>query len=124
MSGRVAWRDVLEERRGGGVWDPKVCAQKMARPDFPNGKFRFAHDGPFGRGRGGGLHGACGVRPFSFFSGGMDASACAWACVAADDAAGANDLWAKIGAKKGSTINGTRSAENTIPNASARWSGS
>ena len=28
--------DVLEETRGGGgVWGPKVCAPKMARPDFP-----------------------------------------------------------------------------------------
>ena len=26
---------------GGGVWDPKFCVPKMARPDFSNGKFRF-----------------------------------------------------------------------------------
>ena len=25
---------------GGGVWDPKCCVPKMARRDFPNGKFR------------------------------------------------------------------------------------
>ena len=31
-------RDVLEG--GKGVCDPKVCVPKMARPDFPNGKFR------------------------------------------------------------------------------------
>ena len=26
---------------GEGVWDPKVCVPKRARPDFPNCKFRF-----------------------------------------------------------------------------------
>ena len=26
---------------GGGVWDPKTFAPTMARPDSPNGKFRF-----------------------------------------------------------------------------------
>ena len=29
------------ESGGGGVWDPKVCVPKMARPDFPDCKFRF-----------------------------------------------------------------------------------
>ena len=35
---------------GGGVWDPKVCAPKMARLDFPFNRFRFSHDGHFGPG--------------------------------------------------------------------------
>ena len=26
---------------GGGVWDPRVCVTTMARPDFPDGRFRF-----------------------------------------------------------------------------------
>ena len=26
---------------GGGVWDPNVCAPKMAQPDFPDGTFQF-----------------------------------------------------------------------------------
>ena len=38
-------RDVLEERRKGGSgtqkFVPKVCVPRMARQDFPNGKFRF-----------------------------------------------------------------------------------
>ena len=25
----------------GGVWDPNICVPKMARSDFPDGKFRF-----------------------------------------------------------------------------------
>ena len=32
-------RGVFEKRRG-GVWDPKFCVPKTARPDFPTGKFR------------------------------------------------------------------------------------
>ena len=44
--------DVLEERRGGGG-GLGVCVPKMARQDFPNGKFVFSHDGHFGLGGGG-----------------------------------------------------------------------
>ena len=33
--------NIRREERGGGVWDPNVCAPKMARPNFPDGKFRF-----------------------------------------------------------------------------------
>ena len=45
----------LNEGEGGweGVWDPKFCVPKMARPDLPNGNF-VSHDGPFGLGGGGG----------------------------------------------------------------------
>ena len=42
------------EERGAGGWDKKVCVPKMARPDFPNGKFRLSHDCHFGLGVGGG----------------------------------------------------------------------
>ena len=34
-------REVVEEKAAGGVWDPKICVPKMARPDFPFCKFRF-----------------------------------------------------------------------------------
>ena len=37
---------------GGGVWDQKVCAPKMARPDFPFCKFRFFPRWSLGSGEG------------------------------------------------------------------------
>ena len=48
----------LYRKRGGGgggvgVWVPKGCVPKMARQEFPNGK--FPHDGHFGLGGGGGF---------------------------------------------------------------------
>ena len=42
---------------GGGVWAPKVCVPKMARSDFPNGKFRFFTRWSLGSGGGGGGQG-------------------------------------------------------------------
>ena len=39
MDGLV--RLTLEERKGGGVWDPKVCIPKMARSDVPDCEFCF-----------------------------------------------------------------------------------
>ena len=41
----------LRRDGGGGA---KGCLPKMARQGFPDGKFRFSHDGPFGSGEGGG----------------------------------------------------------------------
>ena len=38
---RARVRDVVEERGGGGVWDPKVCVPKMADQIFPMGNFVF-----------------------------------------------------------------------------------
>ena len=38
---------------GGGVWDRKVCAPKMARPDFPFCKFYFFPQWPLWLGGGG-----------------------------------------------------------------------
>ena len=40
------WQGII--RRGGGVWDPRVCAPKMARSDFPVVIFVFSGDGQFG----------------------------------------------------------------------------
>ena len=54
-------KDVLGER-GGGVWDPKVCAPTMARSDFPNGKFHVFPRWSLWSGGGGG--GSYGCRPF------------------------------------------------------------
>ena len=45
--------------RGGGIWDPKVRVPKMAQPDFPDGTFRFSHDGHFGPEGGGGVFLRC-----------------------------------------------------------------
>ena len=38
---------------GVGVWDPKVCVPKKARPDCPNGKFRVLPRWSLGGGGGG-----------------------------------------------------------------------
>ena len=38
----------IEIEEGGRVWDPKMCAPKRARSDFPNYKFGFSRDGHFG----------------------------------------------------------------------------
>ena len=43
-------------RRGGGVWDPKLCVPKMAGQKFPDANFAFSHDGHFGL-EGGGVRG-------------------------------------------------------------------
>ena len=49
-----------------GVWDRKACVPKMARPDFPNGKFRFFPRWSLWSGRGGGLAQGLGIRLFTF----------------------------------------------------------
>ena len=51
------------------VWDPKLCAPKMARPDFPDGKFRFFPRWSLwsgGGSGGGGLARGHGVALFAF----------------------------------------------------------
>ena len=47
---------------GGGIWDPKVCVPKMARSDFPNGKFRFFPRWSLWSGGKGGPSGGLGAR--------------------------------------------------------------
>ena len=49
-------REVLEGGRG-SIWGPKVCVPKMARQDFPNGKFRFFPRWSLWSGGGGGSRG-------------------------------------------------------------------
>ena len=51
------WLSALGRGGGGGegVWDPKFRVTKMARPHFPDCKFRCSHDGHFGLGEGGGV---------------------------------------------------------------------
>ena len=59
-------REVLEGGEGGegGVWDPKVCVPKMARPDFPSRKFRFFPRWSLWSGGGGtGVQGGGGLPP-------------------------------------------------------------
>ena len=66
------WHNASVSGGGGGVWAPKGCAPKMARPDGPNGKCHV-----FPRwslwSRGGGVQGyppppsSCGVQPFYYF---------------------------------------------------------
>ena len=62
---RGSGRRLLEERGGGGVWDPKVCVPEMARQDFPNGKFRFFPRWPLWSWGGGGVS-SCGCQPFLY----------------------------------------------------------
>ena len=52
----------MGERGGGGVWDPKVCVPKMARPDFAGCKFRFPPMVTLVWGGGGGFP-SCGCPP-------------------------------------------------------------
>ena len=44
------------KRQKGGVWEQKVCAPKIDRPDFPIVNSVLSHDGPYGLGGGGGYH--------------------------------------------------------------------